>query len=127
MVDINLAQIQEICRKSKNAVDISEFRFPYQESYKSFNQKIIESAEKGKNSITIDFVYFSKEIDKKLTLEEIEKSSYRIYLKVDGGQAEINLYNYPLYLISRGFKVEIIENIKQHFHQNPTKKYVISW
>ncbi|RBN51095.1 hypothetical protein [Flavobacterium psychrolimnae] len=127
MFDINLVQIQEICKKSKQSIDLSEFRFPYQESYKSLNQKIIEAAEEGKNLISIDFVYSLTGINKSLTLNEIEKLYYRIYLNQDGGLAEINLYDYPLYLITRGFKVEIIENLKQHLHGYPTKKYMISW
>lgn len=127
MFDIDLVQIQEICKKSKQSIDLSEFRFPYKESYKSLNQKIIEAAEEGKNSISLDFIYSTKGIDKNLTLYEIEKSCYRIYLYQNGGQAEINLYDYPLYLITRGFKVEIIENLKPHQHGCPTKKYMISW
>lgn len=127
MSDINLNQIKKITRRANKRINFNEFRFPYLEAYKLFNEKIKEAAKEGKNTITFDFVYNKEGIDKSMPLNQIERLESRIYLLRKEGQANINVYDYPSYLISRGFNVEVGEESPESSHGYLTKTYVISW
>ena len=124
MADITLKQVQEITSAAKSSL---EMRFPYKESYEKFNDIIVSTSREGINSVTFDFVYRPEEPEKHLTLLEIERGTYRIYLQKEGGQAEIDVYDYPLYLLTKGFKVEILDKSMKSRHGYLTKQYLISW
>lgn len=123
MTDINVNEIRKITEAANYIGNYLELNYCYLEEYEKFNIKIFEATQKGEKSILFDFV--DSKIDKMLTLKEIIFSSRRIYLSSKGGHAINNMFDYPLYLISRGFKVDIMDAQKRHGYYS--KSYMISW
>lgn len=117
MSDITLSEIQAITRK------VNETTFPYMESYERLNKAIIAKAKKGNNSISFDFVDTKPNVND--TFEQIQTNYNRIYPLSEKGQALHNVYDYPRYLMARGFKVEIRKSLAQRGYL--TKSYFISW
>lgn len=123
MKDITASEIQEITRKANESVSFTKQNFPYLDAYEELNKVILEKAKNGENSISFDFVDSSE--DKTNSLEEIRRKNNRIYLSSEGGQAINNVHDYPNYLNSRGFNVEIRKSLKRHGYVS--KSYYISW
>jgi hypothetical protein len=113
MKDITATEIKEITRQANESIDYAETKFQYLEAYKEFNEMILEKARAGENSIILDFINSS------------DDNHGRIYASYDGGQASYGANNYPNYLLSKGFNVEIRKSLGQH--RNITKAYFISW
>ncbi|QXP60266.1 hypothetical protein [Olleya sp. HaHaR_3_96] len=95
----------------------------FKKEYEKFNDKIIKVAKGGDNFVMFDFV--DKELDGSDILSDLRRNHKRIYFSSTGGQATHNMLESPLYLISKGFKVEIRES--QNTHGYPSKTYFISW
>jgi hypothetical protein len=113
MKDITVTEIIEITRQANESIAYAETKFQYLEAYKEFNELILEKARAGENSIILDFIYNS------------DDNHGRIYASSNGGQASSGVYNYPNYLLSKGFNVEIRKSLGQHGYT--TKAYFISW
>lgn len=123
MQDFTAIEIKEITRQANESISFTKFKFPYLDSYEELNKAILEKAKNGENSINFDFVDNSKDVTNKQ--ETIEENHNRIYLNTEGGQALYNVYDYPNYLNSRGFNVEVRESLKRHGYVS--KSYYISW
>lgn len=121
--DILASEIKEVTRKATESICFSKLKYPYIDSYEKLNKAIVEKAKNGENSILFDFVDNKEDFTK--SLEEIKKNHNRIYLSIDGGQAIHDVYEYPDYLISRGFNVEIRKSLRLHGYIS--KAYYISW
>lgn len=113
MKDITASEINEITRQANESIPYAQTKFEYLEAYKEFNELILEKARAGENSIILDFISSSND------------NHGRIYASSDGGQASSGVSNYPNYLLSRGFNVEIRKSLRQHGYI--TKAYFISW
>jgi hypothetical protein len=123
MKDITLIEIKELTRNANESILFTKHRFPYLDVYETLNEAIFTKAKNGENSISFDFVdNLEDEIN---TIGEIKRNHNRIYLSHEGGQAMYNVYDYPNYLNSRGFNVEIRKKLKQHGYTS--KSYYISW
>lgn len=103
MKDITLSEIQAITSEATRSEPFGKKRFPYLESYKALNEAIIEKAKKVENSIRFDFTEDAPVPSN--SIQDLKAYGGRIYLSLEGGQAEYDVYDYPSYLISRGFKV----------------------
>lgn len=123
MNDILASEIKVITRQANESISYSKLKYPYLDSYEKLNKVIIEKAKNGENSIIFDFIDNKEDFTK--SLEEIKKNNNRIYLSTDGGQAIHDVYDFPHYLISRGFNVEIRKSLRQHGYNS--KAYYISW
>ena len=123
MENFTAIEIREITREANQSASFAKSKFPYLDSYERMNNAIIEKAKNGENSISFDFV--DNDQDEKKSIEEIQKLDNRIYAGSKGGQAIHNVYDYPNYLIARGFNVEIRKPLKQHGYIS--KSYYISW
>lgn len=123
MQNITATEAREITRKANESISFAELKFPYIDTYEKLNEKILEKAKNGENSISFDFVDYT--VDKQKTLEEIQREGNRIYIYPEGGHASHNVYNYPNYLIARGFNVEVRKSLLQHGYIS--KSYYISW
>ena len=123
MKEFNALEIKMITLEANKASSFSENRFPYQDAYERFNNDIIEIAKDGKNNISFDFID-DLTVNGNLSLDEIRRDMNRIYHpKVSG--AIHHLYDYPNYLLARGFNVEIREANSNHGYRS--KSYYISW
>lgn len=122
MEDITAIKVKEISQKANDSVLYSTLRFPYLNSYKDLNKEIIEKAKIGETSIYFDFIDNTSDNDK--SLGDIKKNHNRIYSKASD-YALRGVYDYPSYLISRGFNVEVRKSIKKHGYISKT--YFISW
>ena len=123
MKEFNAFEIKKITSESTNASSFAENRFPHLDTYERFNNDIIQAAKEGKNNISFDFVD-DLTVNEKLSFDEVRKVTNRIYHpKVSG--AVYDLYNYPNYLLARGFNVEIREANSSHGYRS--KSYYISW
>lgn len=123
MKEFSASEIKKITSEANNATSFAENRFPYQDAYERFNNDIIQTAKEGKNNISFDFVD-DLTVNEKLSFDEVRKVTNRIYHpKVSG--AVYDLYNYPNYLLARGFNVEIREANSSHGYRS--KSYYISW
>ena len=123
MNDILASEMNEITRQATESISFSKLKFPYLNSYEKLNNAILEKAKNGENSIIFDFVDDKEDFTK--SLEEVKKNNNRIYLSIDGGQAIYDVYEYPHYLIFRGFNVEIRKSLRRHGYIS--KAYYISW
>jgi len=123
MLDITSKQIQEVTRLAQKSNSFGEIKFPYLESYEVLNNAILEKAKTGENSISFDFV--DDEIDENISMKELKKNKNRIYPHSGVVYAINDVYDYPNYLIARGFNVEIREANKRHGYIS--KSYFISW
>ncbi|MGG7034923.1 MAG: hypothetical protein ACI7YS_06975 [Flavobacterium sp.] len=123
MKDISAIEVREITRQTNESIFFAKSKFPYVDAYESLNKAILEKAKNGENSISFDFVDGS--VDDKKSLVEIQKSENRIYESSKGGQATFDVYNYPHYLVARGFNVEIRKSLKLRGYNS--KSYYISW
>lgn len=123
MKDITVSEVKKMAQGAKEAQEFGEERFPYLEAYGELNQAIIEKAKVGGNSISFDFV--DEQMKNETPFLDVKKEHNRIYLSTEGGQAEYNVYDYPSYLIARGFNVEIRKSQRSHGYK--AKSYFISW
>ena len=120
MADINISDIRKLTQESIKSIDYLIHENEYKDIYEKFNLKIIEKAKSGENSIRFDFV------DTDLIETSQPKEEWRrVYIGIEGGYAEFEMFDYPLYLISKGFKVEIMNSQKRHGYKS--KSYLISW
>lgn len=117
MTDINASQTQKLTLSAKSVM------YPYLESYEEFNKSILSAAMRGENSMSFDFAEGSQP---KPEEDGSKRDTNRIYLDKEGGMASINVYDYPRYLESRGFKVEIREPQKKN-RGYKAKSYYITW
>ena len=126
MSDINLIEIKHLTKRANNALSFDEFRYPYKESYELLNQMIIDRAKIGLNFILFDFVNNDQKTLGKLINSEHQTNSFRIYPEnKEWVYAKYDVCDYPIYLISKGFSVEIRKPIKNHGYQSLS--YYISW
>ena len=117
MADINFSEVKKLTRNSNNSQTLQEFRYPYKDNYKLLNELIIESAKSGKNYISFDFINSDN---------DVKENGYRIYAQnKEWTYAEYDVYDYPNYLIAKGFNVEVRKNEKNHGYK--TLSYYISW
>ena len=123
MADITVSEIQDITKEANDSVLFATLKYPFLDSYKELNKLILEEARNGKNSISFDFIDNFE--DKTKSVQEMEKSLNRIYISTEFGQAIYDVYNYPNYLLSKGFQVEIRKSFRQHGYNS--KSYYISW
>ena len=93
------------------------------DSYNELNKAILEKARNGENSISFDFIDSKLKVDE--NYETIKLNNNRIYPHSGVCYALHNTYEYPDYLIARGFNVEIRKAQKRHGYV--TKSYFISW
>lgn len=123
MQDINIFEVRELTRKANESRLFAESRFPYLDEYEKYNNAILEKAKMGESSISFDFV--DDLLDGQKSFNEIQWNQNRIYPRPKGGQSFNNTYNYPNYLVVRGFNVEIRKSIEHHGYKS--KSYYISW
>ena len=126
MNDINLIEIKDLTRKANNSLSFNEFRYQYKESYKLLNQMIIDNAKIGVNYILFDFVNTDQKTIENLINSEHQKNSFRIYSEnKEWIYAEYDVCDYPVYLIGKGFNVEVRKSTKNHGYKSLS--YYISW
>ena len=123
MENITAFEVQKITRQATEAILYTEKSYPYLDSYKDLNKAIVERAEAGENSISFDFVDTITHSDS--TVGVVQHRHNRIYLSTKGGQAEYEVFDYPNYLLSKGFGVEIRKPQRQHGYI--AKSYFITW
>ena len=123
MTDLNLNEIQNITRLAKKSEPFLSELYPYIDEYKELNEAILEKSKQGENCIDFDFIDSKLKNDE--SLEDILKNNRRIYPHNGICYALYNTYNYPFYLTSKGFKVEIRQSQKRHGYVS--KSYHISW
>lgn len=123
MKEFNAIEIKKMAFEANNSTSFAESRFPYLELYERFNNDIIQAAKEGKSNISFDFID-DLTVNGNLSLDEVRRDMNRIYHpKVSG--AIHHLYDYPNYLLARGFNVEIREANSNHGYRS--KSYYISW
>lgn len=123
MKEFTSLEIKRITLEANKVVPFAESRFPYMDVYERFNNDIIQAAKEGKNNISFDFID-DLTANGQLSFDEVRKVTNRIYHpKVSGGVHD--LYDYPNYLLARGFNVEIREANSIHGYRS--KSYYISW
>ena len=123
MNDFTAIEIKQITKLVNGSIPFSELRFPYLNEYEEFNKLILKKAQDGENSIGFDFIDYP--LNETESLFDIKNNHYRIYADNNGGQASYKVYDYPNYLISRGFNVEIRKSVGSHGYS--TNSYFISW
>jgi hypothetical protein len=124
MTDLNINEIRELSRKANSSVIFYIDRYPYLPSYEKLNLALLKNAQEGHCSISFDFIDNSLDKIGDLTYKQVVYKLRRIY-PYEGGNAINSTFNYPDYLISRGFNVEIRKSVKIHGYNS--KSYYISW
>ncbi|MGM5471325.1 hypothetical protein ACS386_13690 [Flavobacteriaceae bacterium LMO-SS05] len=123
------SEIQEILiltNKNRKNQSFLEIEFPYKQSYELMNLAIINAAKNGKKYVDFDFIDSDLSKIKDKTINEIERDIRRIYPSYDSWTNAIkDTFNYPRYLASRGFEIEIRDSLKNHGYAS--KSYHISW
>lgn len=123
MEDITAIEVQKITALANESMSFGILKYPFLDSYRELNKAILEKARSGENSISFDFVDTKKNDAEKL--EIIKQNSNRIYPHSGICYALNDTYDYPNYLLSRGFKVEIQKAEKRHGYVS--KSYRIFW
>lgn len=117
MADINISEIRHLTLEANDSRTLQEIRFPYQDSYKVLNELLVDAAKSGKNHISFDFINSDS---------ESKKDAYRIYPEIkEWTYAIYDVFDYPNYLLSKGFNVEIRKSQKSHGYCSLS--YFISW
>ena len=123
MKDITALEINQITKLANKSYNFGISKYPHMDSYNELNKAILEKARNGENSISFDFIDSKLKVDE--NYETIKLNNNRIYPHSGVCYALHNTYEYPDYLIARGFNVEIRKAQKRHGYV--TKSYFISW
>ena len=123
MEDLTAIEVKKITMLANESIMYDILKYPYLDSYLELNAAILEKAKNGESSISFDFI--DNQIHNGDTLELIKFNNNRIYPHSGGSSAMNNTYDYPNYLLARGFKVEV-RKAEMH-HGYLAKSYFISW
>jgi hypothetical protein len=123
MADLKIIEIQTITKEAITSINFLEQYYPYVEEYEELNNAILEKSKLGINFIDFDFI--DNEIKGSEKIDDIYKNYRRIYPHYGSCNALYNTFNYPLYLISKGFNVEVRKSLKKHGYVS--KSYHVTW